>query len=240
MVQRTLTALFSLAILILPASQLYADSDGMTGVYSGLECQYMNSYANEGQAMAGGDVVYDSRLGIGNLAPRSRDEDAPAMEGDAGDMRQYRMSAVCPLPALDADDTVAVAVIDATVFDDVTCRVQSCVAGLGVGPHGVGNIMACATGSVRSTNARTLQPPYTQGEKYVTQNVDWLVLSVMLPGDQPEQGLELPEPGREDQHISSLMCTLPEQDDVSPTAPGLASQDRMDQGVSYIQLYRVE
>ena len=40
MVQRTLTALFSLAVLILPASQLYADSDMMTSVYSGLECQY--------------------------------------------------------------------------------------------------------------------------------------------------------------------------------------------------------
>ena len=235
MVQRTLTALFSLAVLILPASQLYADADGMTSVYSGSECTFQESRWNPDDQMlvityAGiDDVVSHSRLGIGNAVPSSM---GPT---DA----EYKLTVSCPLPALEADSKVAVAVIDGTVFDDVTCRVQSCVAGLGIGLYGVGS-SACSDGSERSTNSRTQQAPYTQGDKYITQNVDWLVLDVALPGNQPEEGLELPEPGREDQHISSLLCTLPEQDDQSPTAPGLASQDRMYQGVSYIQLYRVE
>ena len=240
MLRRTLIvltpALFALPLLLTPTSQVYADADMMGSVYSGLECKYLDSYAVEGQMMAGGDVVYDSRLGIGNNAPASR----PGANGVSAEDAVYRMSVGCPLPALTETDTVAVAVIDATVFDDVTCRVQSCVAGLGVGQHGVGADMACTNGSIVSTNSRTGQPPYTQPEKYITQNVDWLVLSVELPGDQPEAGLELPEPGREDQHVSSLLCTLPEQDDMSPAAPGLADQDRMDQGISYIQLYRVE
>ena len=134
MVQRTLTALFSLAVLIFPASHLYADADGMTNVYSGLECQYLDSYAMEGQAMSGGHVIYHDRLGIGNLAKRSHEEADPAMD----DMRQFRMSVVCPLPALEMGAMVQVAVIDGTVFDNVRCRIQTCRAGIGLGGQGKG------------------------------------------------------------------------------------------------------
>ena len=275
MLRRTLTALtpalFALPFLLTPASQVYADADGMTSVYSGLECRHLDArwgvvvpprptdqhthpdgtvhehdemptehleiehkgllptYAMEGQGMAGGDVLYHSRLGIGNTAS--------AMNTPDGD---YKLTVACPLPALQSADEVAVAVIDGTVFDDVTCRVQSCVAGLGRDQFGVGSA-ACAEGTARSTNSQRGVAPYTQREKYITQNVDWLTLHVVLPGYQPEEGLEVSEePQRKDQHVSTLLCTLPEQDDISPEAPGLANQDRMDQGVSYIQLYRVE
>ena len=76
MVQRALTALFSLAVLILPASQLYADSDMMTSVYSGLECKYENDRWDPETGMQVrtyaemDNVVSHTRLGIGNTAPR--------------------------------------------------------------------------------------------------------------------------------------------------------------------------
>ena len=113
MVQRTLTALFSLAVLILPASQLYADSDATSSVYSGLECQYQENRWSPTNKMEipsyadMNDVVYHSRLGIGNTAPDTR--------MPAGD---YEMIVSCPLPSLMYGDEVVVAVIDGTV----SCR----------------------------------------------------------------------------------------------------------------------
>ena len=82
MLRRTLTvltpALFALPLLFTPTSQVYADADMDKSVYSGLECKYLNSYAMEGQMMAGGDVVYDNRLGIGNSAERTLNEADPS------------------------------------------------------------------------------------------------------------------------------------------------------------------
>ena len=121
MVQRALTALFSLAVLILPASQLYADSDGMTSVYSGLECQYEDdrwdlgkpavaddpATANVDESMPAiparlimtyaemADVVSHTRLGIGNDAPRT---DLAQTDGD------HSMTVSCPLPSLEYGD----------------------------------------------------------------------------------------------------------------------------------------
>jgi hypothetical protein len=239
MVQRTLTALFSLAVLILPASHLYADADMMTSVYSGLECKYLDSYATEGQEMAGGDVVYHSRLGIGNLAERTRDEANPSMAGDEGDMRQYRMSVACPLPSLEYGDMVQVAVIDGTVYDDVTCWVQTCRAGIGLGSNGQGGCMNGASSSTHYVN----QAPYTQHANYITQNVDWIaVMAKDGPGTGTEAGREMSE-GTQGKAYSHLLCTLPEQDDVSAEAPAIRDEDGMalsEEGISYIQSYYVE
>jgi hypothetical protein len=236
MVQRTLTALFSLAVLILPASHLYADADMMTSVYSGLECKYLDSYATEGQEMAGGDVVYHTRLGIGNNAPASQPGAGEVSAEDA----EYLMSVACPLPSLEMDAEVRVAVIDGTVFDDVTCWIQSCRAGIGLGSNGQGG----CTGSYmegKSTNYKR-QAPYTQSGNYITQNVDWLNLMAPMP---PEIGTglgrEVPEAGL-GMHASSLICTLPERDDISPEAPAIRDGDSMpltEEGISYIQSYYV-
>ena len=236
MIQRTLTALFSLAVLILPASHLYADADMDGSVYSGLECKYLMSYAMEGQMMMGtsmddgdvdGDVVYNSRLGIGNRHPRV---DEAVSDGN------HSMKVTCPLPSLMEGDMVAVAVVDGTVFDDVTCWIETCRAGIGLGPNGQGS---CNGGymSGKSTNYAD-QPPYTQPEKYITQNVDWLNLTApMDPETGSGQGREMSE-GTQGMPYSNLLCTLPERDDVSPEAPNVDGDD-LPQGISYIQSYYV-
>ena len=256
MLRRTLTALtpalFALPLLLTPTSQVYADADMATSVYSGLECKYLETrwepdgddgklgrtvrgHAMEGQEMhAMGDVVYHSRLGIGN--------DASRMDTPNGD---YQMIVGCPLPSLGGDDKVAVAVIDGTVFDDVTCRIQSCVAGIGVGPSGEGE---CADGAMRSSHVANATPGHTtQPEKYITQNVDWLTLPAPMPPDHMTKGdRQQPQVGH-GAVWSHLLCTLPEQDDVSPEAPDLEDDEEpMDvgsnqgtQGISYIQSYYV-
>ena len=265
MVQRTLTALFSLAVLILPASQLYADSDGMSSVYSGLECKYEGTRwdlgkpavaddpatANVDESMpaippglvmtyAGmDDVVYHSRLGIGNTAPRMD------MEQSDGD---HSMTVSCPLPSLMDGDVVIVGAIDGTVFDDVTCRIQSCVVGLGIGAGGEGK---CDDGSIASTHANRAgfvddsnTSPVTQGANYITQNISWIKLKAPNMASINEGARnEVPESIRPDdlgRVYSHLLCTLPEQDDVSPRAPGLVGQTREEMGISYIQSHYVE
>jgi hypothetical protein len=275
MVQRTLTALFSLAVLILPASQLYADSDMMTSVYSGLECKYEDdrwdlgkpavaddpATANVDESMPAiparlimtyaemADVVSHTRLGIGNNAPRT---DLAQTDGD------HSMTVSCPLPSLGKDDmgnpdyVVIVGVIDGTVFDDVTCRVQSCVVGLGIGAGGEGN---CKDSTPASTHANragfvsTAQTsPVTQGANYITQNISWLRLEA--PDVQNiDRGARNEDPESDSGVVAKqslgavythLLCTLPEQDDVSPTAPGLYGQMRDEMGTSYIQSYYVD
>jgi hypothetical protein len=251
MIQRTLTALFSLAVLILPASQLYADSDVMSSVYSGLECKYerdrwmppvqddpatdmdesMSARLVMTYAMMD-DVVYHSRLGIGNDAPRM---DMDQTDGD------HSLTLSCPLPSLDYGTVVIVGAIDGTVFDDVTCRIQSCVVGLGIGSGGEGNCADSTPGSTHADGAGFgASSPFTQGANYITQNISWLKLRApdmtaidagVRQGD-PEEGL-----GRVYTH---LLCQIPERDDVSPTAPGLAGQMRDEMGTSYIQSYYVD
>jgi hypothetical protein len=253
MVQRTLTALFSLAVLILPVSHLYADADDMTGVYSGLECHYEEARwmppvqddpatdmdesmsARLVETYAGmDDVVRHSRLGIGNIAPRM----AALKEDGDGD---HSLTVSCPLPSLDYGTVVIVGAIDGTVFDDVTCRIQSCVVGLGIGSGGEGNCADSTPGSTHADGAGFgASSPFTQGANYITQNISWLKLRApdmtaidagVRQGD-PEEGL-----GRVYTH---LLCQIPERDDVSPTAPGLAGQMRDEMGTSYIQSYYVD
>ena len=269
MIQRTLTALFSLAVLILPASQLYADSDAMSSVYSGLECKYENDRWDLGKPAVADDpatanvdesipaippglvmtyagmddVVYHTRLGIGNTAPRMD------MEQSDGD---HSMTVSCPLPSLMDGDVAIVGTIDGTVFDDVTCRIQSCVVGLGIGAGGEGK---CDDGSIASTHANragfvddSKTSPVTQGANYITQNISWLRLKAPdvqnedrgARNEDPESdNPTAPGPGLGEVY-THLLCTLPEQDDVSPTAPGLAGQMRGEMGVSYIQSYYVD
>ena len=240
MLRRTLAvltpALFALPLLLTPASQVYADADMDGSVYSGLECKYLDSYADEGQMMAGGDVVYDSRLGIGNRRSRMDTQDGV-----------YNMSVACPLPSLKGDDPmtpeneadmVAVAVVDGTVHADVTCWIETCRAGIGLGPNGQGGCNGNYM-SGKSTNY-TDQAPYTQPEKYITQNVDWLNLTApMVPGTGSGEGREVPEAeGHLGKAYSHLRCTLPERDDESPEAPNVDGDD-LPQGISYIQSYYV-
>ena len=252
MLRRTLSvltpALFALPLLLTPASQVYADADGMTSVYSGLECKYLETrwdadpdsptyqttlrgHATEGQEMAGGDVVYHTRLGIGN----GRSEmDTPG--------RKYQMIVGCPLPSLMYGDEVAVAIIDGTVHDDVSCRIQSCVAGIGVGPSGEG---ACEDGDMRSSHVANATPGHTtQPAKYITQNVDWLTLPAPMAPDHMSKGDRHEPQVDHGKAWSHLLCTLPEQDDVSPEAPDLEGDEEMNtnqgtQGISYIQSYYV-
>lgn len=271
MIRRILTvltpALFALPLLLAPTSQVYADADGITSVYSGLECKYLMSYATEGQremngvgmglSMMGGDVFYHPRLGIGNAAERSREEDdprnpdpspRPGIDPPPGDTKQYRMTVACPLPSLMDGAEVAIAAIDGTVFDDVTCRVQSCVAGIGVGEGGEGG---CIDGPPSSTHpAGSLQTqeeplPYSQPEKYITQNVDWFVVEAPMAPDHVSKGNRRepfadPDLG---EVYSHLLCTLPERDDVSPEAPGIypsmPNREHDKNGISYIQSYYV-
>ena len=255
MVQRTLTALFSLAVLIFPASHLYADADMMSSVYSGLECKYEDSrwkppvpaesmpprlvmtYADMD------DVVYHSRLGIGNTAPRM---DLEQTDGD------HSMTVSCPLPSLMAGDVVIVGAIDGTVFDDVTCRVQSCVVGLGIGAGGEGNCMDSALASTHFDQAGfvsdTNTSPVTQGNNYITQNISWIRLKApdMTSIDRNARN-EVPESTDPDGSLgrvyTHLLCQLPERDDVSPTAPAIRNESGMalsEEGVSYIQSYYVQ
>ena len=269
MIQRTLTALFSLAVLILPASQLYADSDGMSSVYSGLECKYEGTRwdlgkpavaddpatANVDESMpaippglvmtyAGmDDVVYHSRLGIGNTAPRMD------MEQSDGD---HSMTVSCPLPSLMDDDVVIVGAIDGTVFDDVTCRIQSCVVGLGLGAGGEGKCADSVLASTQFDQAGFVNDdgtsPVTQGPNYITQNISWIKLKApdmtsINEGARNEvpESISLDDLGLGLGRVySHLLCTLPEQDDVSPRAPGLAGQTREEMGISYIQSHYVE
>ena len=263
MVQRTLTALFSLAVLIFPASQLYADSDGMSGVYSGLECQYEDSRwmppvpddpATEDvdeskpprlvETYAGmDDVLRHSRLGIGNMAPRT---DEAQTDGD------HSMTVSCPLPSLMGDDVVIVGAIDGTVFDDVTCRIQSCVVGLGVGAGGEGNCMDSPLSSTHYDQAGfvtdTGTSPVTQGANYITQNISWIRLKApdMTSIDRQARN-EVPESTDPDGSLgrvyTHLLCQIPEQDDVSAKAPALRDAEGMilsEEGVSYIQSYYVQ
>jgi hypothetical protein len=141
MVQRTLTALFSLAVLILPASQLYADDN----VYSGVECKYIDSFADEGQMMVGGDVSYHPVYGMGNLAPDDR--------GGTPLASDYAMGVICPLPPLDIErDMVVVSVIDSTRNDDVACEIKACTPGIGGGETGTsGGLGQCESGGLKST-----------------------------------------------------------------------------------------
>ena len=233
MVQRTLTALFSLAVLILPASHLHADADMDASVYSGLECEYQENRwkpAEDAQipSHAGmDDVIYHSRLGIGNSRNRLDEE---------GTDGNHNMVVSCPLPSLEHGGTVEVAIIDATVFDYVSCQVQSCVAGIGVGTTGEGG---CVDGPLGASNV--FPPAQTQGNKYITQNVDWLTLTALPMIDPTLDGGARPGPYLGKGAVyTHLLCTLPERDDVSPQAPGLGSQMRAEQGISYIQSYYVD
>ena len=224
MIQRTLTALFSLAVLIFPVSHLYADADSMNSVYSGLECKYLDSYAMEGQMMAGGDVVYHDRLGIGNNAERTRDEpDDPPQ-----DTRQYKMSVACPLPPLEGGTKVAVATIDATVYDSVACQIQSCVAGIkGMDGEGEGAEGECNNSpwSRQTKNEDATDPHPSRLASYITQNVDWITISAMEPPDAESNDdrheVYVPPLAGEDygKHWSHLICVLPERDDVSQAPP---------------------
>jgi hypothetical protein len=262
-------ALFALPLLLTPASQLYADADMDDSVYSGMECKYLDSYAMEGQMMDEGHVVYDNRLGIGNRAGRTLDEatpeniapgtpEIPAKPATSttlatpaipatpppGDTRQYRMKVGCPLPSLENGGTVIVGVIDGTVFDRIECQARSCVVGLGLLSGGEG-------GCVESNLAMTIadgggfypasSSPYTQKEHYITQNISWLKLEVppLDPIDKGARNEKAEAGGRLGEVYSNLHCKLPEQDDLSPTAPGLAEQMRAEMGISYIQSYYV-
>lgn len=235
MIQRTLIALFSLAVLVLFTPQLYADSDSMSSVYSGLECKYQDARWDPKSMMEVmtyaemKDVVYHSRLGIGNTALAS--------QGSDPEVERYDLTVSCPLPSMMPDDQVVVAIIDGTVHDDVACRVQSCVAGIGAGSAGEGG---CEDGFLKSSDH--IDPTYTQSGKYITQNVDW----IMVPAPQTLMSVNkgsrrvpytMPDLG---EVYSHLICTIPEQDDVSPHAPGIATQMRAEQGISYIQSYYVE
>ena len=260
MLRRTLTALapvlFALPLLLTPTSQLYADGDSMSHTYAGSECKFVETiwddmgqmplrgYAMEGQEMAAGHVVYQSRLGIGNNASR--------MGTPNGD---YNMFVSCPLPSVDMGDQVIVAVIDGTVFDDVTCRIQTCRTGIGIGAAGSG---ACTGGDSVSTSAAitpagaTANTGVAQGANYITQNSDFLVLDAPLQPMAPSTpsasfGLRTTQtPNIADGAIASnLLCTLPEKDDESPTAPAIREQTPpnlplSEQGISYIQSYYVE
>ena len=257
MLRRTLAvltpALFALPLLLTPASQVHADADMDGSVYSGLECKYLDSYAMEGQMMDGGDVVYHSRLGIGNNAPRSRDEATPMATDGTGDTRQYRMKVGCPLPSFEEMEggTVIVGVVDGTVFDDVTCYVKSCVVGLGILSGGEGGCIGEDKMVSTRANLGGFYPgnpsPYTQGDNYITQNISWLKIEVGSLGN--EDGGARNEVAEADGTLgkaySHLICTLPERDDQSVAAPVLRGDDGMplageEQGISYIQTYYVK
>ena len=59
----------------------------------------------------------------------------------------------------------------------------------------------------------------------------------VVPGMRNQNSVE---PSSLGEVYTHLLCTLPEQDDVSPTAPGLYGQMRDEQGISYIQSYYVD
>ncbi len=167
------------------------------------------SASMEGQQM--GDVVYHTRLGIGSRM-MMRDITMPELD---------TMFVACPLPSLDNGDKVNVAVVDATQHGRVTCHVQTCRAGIGLGEVGEG---ACMDGYAQSTAPLPLpdgQIPYTQHDNYITQNVDWLEISAMKPDSQRMEGREIPEAeGMKGMYNSHLLCVLPARD-TDPEAPGL-------------------
>ena len=227
-------------------------ADGMTSVYSGLECKYEDDRWDPDDGNASQDLRRDGRCSLPysswDWEYRTTYDRCPKDSTD-GD---YSMTVSCPLPSL-YGEVVIVGVIDGTVFDDVTCRVQSCVVGLGIGAGGEGNCKDSTPASTHANRAGFLQSsdttsPVTQGANYITQNISWIRLEAPdvqnedhgARNEDPESdNPTAPGPGLGEVY-THLLCTLPEQDDVSPTAPGLASQMRDQQGISYIQSYYVD
>lgn len=233
MFKRTATALFSLAMFTLFASHLQAADDM---VFSGQECEYQEArysrpwtepnsphreYMNPSTEKD--DILYHGRFGISHVS----------------DMRMYVR---CPLPNLTSSDQVTVAVIDGTAKDDVTCRIQVCIPGIGVGPHGQ-DADSCSEGYY--ANTRSNDPGndgYTQDELHVTQNVDLLHFkekagSLMdgVPATPSYSttagGRRIAQSGMNTPGVYTLECTLPVQDMDRMTSPT--------QGMSYIQSYYV-
>ena len=175
MLRRTLTvltpALFALPLLLTPTSQLHADDNR----YSGSECEYREtrwnaataaeemSYAHPGITATGGDVVYHPALGIGN--------DAPSDRTPAGN---YLMFVRCPLPPLMTGQQVVVAIIDNTPEDDVSCRIQSCAPGIGIGT--AGEYTNCNQSPDVGSNSANASDGYTQDKEHITLNVDFLTI----------------------------------------------------------------
>ncbi len=260
MLRRTLTILtptfFALSVLLLPASQVHADDN----VYSGLECQYQqaDSFANEGQEMKDGDVVYDKIHGIGNLASDTYGTN-PAEEN-------YSMRVTCPLPPLDRDTQyVVVSVVDSTRNDDVSCQIFSCTPGIGGGETGIGLGSCRGGGLVATRHSNNPADGYTNsasgpeadmgnpeagpGAAHVTQNADFLTFNRLndngmrnnrLP-ERPEVGagaLRHPfvsihsSPGTLPDHTTYVLeCTIPERSTALATSTT--------EGISYIQSYSV-
>lgn len=247
MLRRTLTvltpALFALPLLLTPASQVYADADGMNSVYSATECKV------DANAQWTGDAHYltsyssppaPNLKGITNMA-RSDD----SLSRDA-------VVVNCPLPVLDPTmDSVVVTIVDGTAQDNVACRLRACDGGVGVGDAGttgscVDSIWRVST-SANSADGYTPVVEPGHDSNHVSGDLDFITFNytteigtnsisafadgvAMLGMAGPSSNLSHPGLNLVD---FSLECVIPAQD-VNQEAAGINTH-----GYSYIQSYAV-
>ncbi len=244
MIQRTLTALFSLAVLILPASQLWADADGMYSNYSATECK-VDVQESDAATTAIANARYNTRY-----KPTG---EAPNLKGITNEGQSDRIRVNCPLPKLDPmEDRVVVTVVDGTAKSVVACRLIACDGGVGVG--GAGTTGECAISQWRSTSSSNSADGYTPivapgGEdNYVSVDLDFITFNHMtaIGNNRPAQMFvdmvadlggsgplsDLTHPGLNPVDFS-LECSIPPQDVEQMMA------DLNTHGYSYIQSYAV-
>ncbi len=249
MIRRTLTALtpalFALPFLLTPASQVYADADGMSSIYSATECK-VDADNDEGRT---GDARYRTNYNPGGPVPNLK---GITNMSDSGDVVVN-----CPLPHLDPGgdgdlDPVTVTIVDGTAKDNVSCSLRACDGGVGTGRAGTTG--RCTQSLWRSSNSDNYADGYTaivgaDKRNHVSDDVDFITfnyqtelatndtskenspfsadLAMMgMPGD--DSALVHPDLNPVD---FSLVCVIPEQD---VDQVGINTH-----GYSYIQSYAV-